>query len=268
MSMYKKLNNRKWLYQKYVVEKLSTIIITKLAGAKTPNSARQALIKQGIPLRSISDGLTCNRGDDTFRLNLEVINGCLLGDGFLRKYNKKSDVSYPYFAKRNIYQDHVSYVSGLLFAQNCQNRIRRCKERDMLGNLAIVFSLRSYVHKELLPLYKRWYPEQNNYKKVIPKDLSVTPTVLLHWFLDDGNSYIRKDRPTKQVCIVFCSESFTKDEQELLAAKIWRKFGVKCSVRKTQCGTGWRTFIHQKYADLFYEVIEKPVVDSLAYKWK
>jgi len=268
MSIYKKLNNREWLYQKYVVEKLSTIAITKLAGAKTPNSARQALIKQGISLRNISDGLTCKRQDDHFKLNIDVINGCLLGDGFLRKWNPKSDQSYPFFSKRNIHKDHIDYVAKILFGKNFENRTKKSREIDVYGNPLDIFCLRSYSYKELLTIYQKWYPEANDYKKIIPYDLEVTGKVLLHWFLDDGNSYVRKGRPTKQVCIVFCSESFTREDQELVSEKIWQKFGIKSSVRKTQWGTGWRTFIHQKYAGLFYEVIGHPPVASLAYKWK
>jgi len=91
--------------------------------------------------------------------------------------------------------------------------------------------------------------------------------MLLHWFLDDGNSYVRK-RKTKQVCIVLCSESFSRIDQELMSEKIWDKFGIKCSVRKCQSGTGYRIFVRQKYAGLFYDIIGPPVVSSLAYKWK
>ena len=267
MSKYEKLNNKEWLVQKYIAEKLSTKKICILSGAKTPNSVRQALMKYGIQLRSVSDGLTCNREDDGFVLDLEVINGCLLGDGFLIKYNKKSDMSYPYFAKRNINKDHILYVSSLIFNKNFEERTKECKEHDIFGNELNVFSLRSYSHKELLPLYKRWYPEWNNYKKVIPDDIKITSKVLLHWFLDDGSSYSRK-RNTKQICIVLCSESFSRESQELFSEKIFKEFSIKCSVRRTQCGTGWRTFVRQKYAGLFYEIIGPSPVPSLAYKWK
>src|SRR4051812_15045126 len=49
---YDLLNDKDWLYQKYVIEKISTEEIARLAGAKTANSARQALIRFGIELRN------------------------------------------------------------------------------------------------------------------------------------------------------------------------------------------------------------------------
>lgn len=269
-SKYELLNNKEWLEQKYLVEKLGTIQICRLAGAKTANSARQALIRHGIPVRSISDGLGVNR-EDSFVMNEEVITGCLLGDGFLRIWNSDSEVSYPYFAKRNINYDHVVFVAGLVFANGGKEQIAERKEKAAWdGSPYTVFELRSFVHRELKPWYDKWYPSLSERVKVVPKDIRITPSVLLHWFLDDGTSYLRK-RPTRQVVIRLCSESFSRKDQEMLCEKI-ELLGIKCRLHresgKACVGTGWRIEVKQSSADTFYNVIGPCPIQSMAYKWK
>lgn len=281
-SQYPLLNDKAWLEQQYLIYKRGTRGIAKLAGAKTPNSARQALIKFGIPLRSISDGLTCNREDDGFIFDEEVLNGCLLGDGWLRKHNRQSDVSYPYFSKGNIYYDHVQYVAQILFGSKWEDRItENYGISSQTGKPTHSFSIRGYSHKELLPVFDKWYPKSNKYVKLVPRDIQLTAKVLLHWFMDDGNSYKRKRkyheqerchkhsrRKTNQIIVVFCSESFSKEDQEFLAKKMYKNFGIKATVRKYTDGTGWRIYIPQSQANLFYETIGPCPVPSMQYKWK
>ena len=263
-SKYKKLNDKKWLYEHYIDKKLSTKKICKLAGAKTPNSVRQSLIRFNIPLRSISEGLTCNREDDGFIFEREILDGCLLGDGFLRSYNKKSDQSYPYFSKRNIHYDHVLFVANQIFDSSHKVRIQE-KNELFLGKYRTIFQLRTLSHKKLLEYFREWYPPNKNYKKTIPKNLVLTPTVLLHWFLDDGCSY-RRNRKTRQITITFCSECFSVPEQKIIQKQFKYNFGIKTWLHKTK--SGYRIEINQSYADKFYNVVGRCPVSSMEYKWK
>jgi len=164
MSKYPLLNDKEWLFKKYIEENLSTEKICSLVGAKAPNSVRQHLIKHSIPVRSIGDGLRANRETDGLIIDEEVINGCLLGDGFLCKWNKKSNNSYPYFAKRNKYYDHVKYVSRILFGEKWEKRVKENDEKS-LGKRHIIFTLRSLSNEKLQCYYEKWYPGWNNYKK-------------------------------------------------------------------------------------------------------
>ncbi len=264
---YPLLNDKEWLYEKYVKEELSTARIYKLAGAKTANSVRQALIRHSIPVRSVGDGLRCNNSDGII-INKEVIDGCLLGDGFLIKWNKESNKSYPYFAKRNKYYDHIKYVSQILFKERWKERVKESDEKS-LGKRLTVFILRSLSNKKLLSFYMRWYPEWNDYKKVIPKDVDISPASLLNWFLDDGNSYQRrKDSSTKQVVITMCSECFSKEDQQMIVDKIYEEHRLGFKVVAYSHGTGWRIRLPQAQTSLFYDVIGPCPVASMEYKWK
>lgn len=271
MNKYSLLDDKKWLYKKYIEEKKGTKEICKLVGAKTPNSVRQALIKFSIPVRTIGDGLRINAEDDGFLINKNIIDGCLLGDGYLQKWNKESNQSCPYFAKRNKYYDHIEFVAKKIFSDKWEKRIKINNEK-FLGKNQTIFTLRSLSNCKLQLYYKRWYPKYNGYKKIVPKDIKITPELLLHWFLDDGSSYLRKRKGSykKQIVIVFCSESFSKEDNEFLCFEMKKIFGLKATTRKNIRNNKeyWRIYIPQSQTDLFYSIIGPSPVASLAYKWK
>jgi len=265
---YPLLNDKKWLREKYEVKGLSTTQVAKLAGAKTANSARQALIRHGINVRSIGEGLTHNREDDGFIINHEVIEGCLLGDASLRKWKKDGPNANAYFAKTNKYYDHIAYVSSLLFpAKKEEEAIKEKKGSGDYSHLTH-FHLRSLTRPELNVYFERWYPHWNDYNKVVPEDIEITPTVLLHWFLDDGSSYRRKDRSTKGVYIILSTECFSLAEQNMLCEKIMSTFGIYCKPYPTNSGVGHRICVTQSQTKAVYEVIGYSPVSSLRYKWK
>ncbi|MHA1468937.1 MAG: hypothetical protein ACTSSP_00095, partial [Candidatus Asgardarchaeia archaeon] len=276
---YELLNDKEWLEQKYVEEKCSTRNITKLCGAKTPNSARQSLLRHNINVRNISEGLTCNREEDGFIFNIPVIEGSLLGDAGLGVYNRKSNISNPRFYKKNIGKDHIEYVYKQIFNKN-RMKIKKeisfpSKKWGFKKEFYTAYSIRSLSHKELKPLYRKWYPEWNNYKKVIPEDIDISPVSLLNWFMDDGTSYQRrKNSSTKQVVIILCSECFTKDNQQMIVEKIDKEYGKICKVfpysykYKGEYYKRHRIRVYQSQSSLFYDIIGSCPVPSMEYKWK
>ena len=278
-SQYKLLNDKDWLYQKYIIEKKGTPKIAELAGAKTSNSVRQALIKFNIPIRTIRDGLLCDRASDGLILNIEnkqIIEGSLLGDASLRVWDKLSVNAQAYFVKKQKFYEHISYVGEKLFGNNYEERI----SIESVGDRNY-YLLRSLSNGDLTKLYRKWYPKSNNYIKLVPRDLKLTEISLLHWFLDDGFSFERKRkykeggkylqlsrRKQKQIIIEFCSESFSKEDNEFLIEQINNNWALKASLRKTKKGTGYRVKISQTKTNDFFEVIGVCPVSKLKYKWK
>jgi len=244
-----------------------------LVGAKTPNSVRQALIRNEIPVRNIREGLTHNRESDGFIINKSVLEGCLLGDAGLQCWNKHSNISAPYFYKTNKYLDHIKYVGNFIFNKpfKIHNEINKINDHSL-----IYFNIRSYSYDILIDYYKNWYPESNGFKKIIPNNINIDEIVLLHWFLDDGCAHLRnrKDylshyKPAeRQILIFFCSESFIKEDQDWICDRFNDKYDLGMKTYKYEHGTGWRIKVPQSKADLFYEIIGPPPVESLAYKWK
>lgn len=280
--IYKELNDKEWLYKKYFVDKLSTLQIAELVGAKEPNSVGQALKRFGWSLRNHRDGIIRNT-EDFVIINKDFIDGSLLGDCSLGISNKNSDLTRPYLHKKNKYKDHLMWFAEQICPSShitIKEVTHSIKYKDVIKHHKL-FTFRTQSSNKLLEFYKRWYPSNNNYKKIVPTDLILTPTMILNWFLDDGSSTWRdrdgeicKSRnnasypqKTKQVIVSFCSESFTKEENEFLCNQI-KNFGINASVIKTSGGTGWRISIGQSSTNDFFNLIGECPVPSLAYKWK
>lgn len=275
---YSLLNNKEWLIEQYVSCQRNTTEIANMVGAKSGNSVRQALIRNEIEVRNQRESTDLSKVANTDNFNLndlskQVIEGSLLGDASLCVYNIRSENSYPYFKKKNKYYQHVLYVADSIFLQDGASRIS--KDLDTRHDTHY-YTVRSLSHLELLPLLRDWYPEYNNYKKVIPESLEVTPLVLLNWFLDDGHARIRNRNDykphwrnnKKQVIITMCTESFSKTDQEMLSEKIKRSFGLRFSIVKCNFGTGWRMILSQAQTTEFYNIIGTSPVGDLNYKWK
>lgn len=261
-SKYPLLNDKKWLCEKYLDQKLNPNEICKLVGAKNANSVTEALTKFNISIRD-RDELRSRKGFSV--LCNDVIEGGLLGDGFLRRWNRNSERSYATFCKRNKFLDHIELVAKSLFKNFTEYIKPEIKEYN--GKEFVYYLFMSRAYKSLVEYDKRWYPKENNFKKQVPRDLVLTPKMMLHWFLDDGSTSWRKDRKTLPVNLVFCSESFTLDDQMFLCEQL-HKFKLDAKITTTNSGTGYRVKIAARSVPLFFEIIGLPPVKNLAYKWK
>ncbi len=267
---YDLLNDKDFLLQKYMIEGLSTENVAQLAKAKTPNSARQALLRFGIHVRDSREGQIHSRTEDGFVLSKyvqEVVEGGLLGDAHLKIHNKNSEICAPAFQRRNKFYDHVEFVCEQI---GCDSSKIKREER-----VFPIYHFATLTHDCLIPIYRKWYPAENNYVKIVPQDLVLTPVTLLHWFLDDGTSSWRNRKYPKgwkqrkeQVVLRLCSESFTKEDNQFLRDQMKTLFDISCSVTVAAAGTGWRVTVRQSAVPAFFEVIGPCPVPSLAYKWK
>jgi hypothetical protein len=284
---YPLLNDAQWLKSKYEDEKFSINAIAALVGNAEPGHVYQRLCRCGVKIRTKSEGHVFSREDDGFVLNemtKSVIVGALLGDGSLSSSNKKSDGSCPSFRKTNIYYDHVSWVAQLLFGDKWKSRVTERWTKGLgfgNGQPRRIFCIQGLTRKELMYYFRKWYPPENNYKKVVPKDIEINKTVLLHWFLDDGYSYkVVKKWKTKagihtreMIRVQFATEGFQKEELEMLCDKIKNQLGLIMYPRFHQRhgkidGTGYHLELSQKQISQFFKIIGPPPIKSLAYKWK
>jgi len=269
---YPLLNDESWLREQYFDKGLSTVAIGEMVQVKDCNSVRQALLRFGITPRNWLETRPQNNSHEEFILDMDVINGCMLGDGYMRKFNKSSKISLPYFTKKNKFLDHVQYVASFLFDEPnnfITSGVSKCLDKEFP-----IYQLRGHTDERLTEVYEKWYPASNNYKKIVPFDLELNERILLHWFMDDGSSYRRHGygRRSKQIVISFACESFTKEEQEFLAQQMFDKWGLRINVRYYRIGsdgsTQYRMHLAQSQSDLFFSIIGPPPVPSLAYKWK
>ena len=276
------LENKEWLSVKYVEEKLSLSKIGKILNTNHCN-VRSALVRHEIPLRTHSQGQKtryeqdgCN---DYFIFKKNVIEGCLLGDGGLVKSNKNNENSFAVFRKKNIGYDHILHVANLIFSEQADKRISQTQYDDDKFVFSkykpkTTFRFATLAHKKLNDLYLDWYPESNDFKKLIPDSLKIDETVLLHWFMDDGYSYWANAKGKyKYLRIQFATQCFTKDSIDKLSSKIKDSLGLKINPRYHQRhgkikGYGYFMELSQSQNHDFFDLIGPCPVPSMAYKWK
>lgn len=208
LSKYSLLNNEQWLLKKYCEEKLTTYDIKQLTGA-SHDTVGNALKRFKIPIRSQYKRNILNREDDCFVLNLSVIEGGLLGDATLRCRDNYSLIANPYFKRCNKFLDHVEWVANQCFHTDSFARIKFNHRYDArIKKYTDSWCFESLTHKELRPIFDRWYPENNNRVKLVPKDFVLDTTSLLHWFLDDGSCSIRPRKFVNSYRLSFCTWFF------------------------------------------------------------
>lgn len=254
---YSQLNDFDWLYEKYITNQMSTLQISTLVGCKTANSVRQALIRFDIPIRNISESLTIN--NDIIVINDSVITGCLLGDGWLRRFNNNSELSYPYFIKKNKYKSHIEYIASYFYTSYDNYITPEIKN----GNLYYIF--RTNVSDSFMPFYKKWYIDGTRQP---PDDINIDNISLLHWFMDDGSTYLRRPNSCiKQIVTTLSCEGFHINKIEMLESKL-QLLGLQFKVSKCNSGVGYRLSLSQRYYSDFIDYIGTCPIKEFLYKWK
>lgn len=281
-SCFDKLNDIKWLKDVYLTKKLSSCKIAKIVGdGCTFGHVIKALQRMNIPTRNRSEGKLINRGDTGFKFIRDVIEGSLLGDGGLSKYNIDGNAN---FNLTSIHKEYLEYYSNIIFKDSDRIFVKsvESKDNEIRGKKYISkpsFYLLSKVEFELTKLYNEWYPYNI---KIIPDNILVTKRTLLHWFMEDGYSYRvtrrwgkRKEKITNSIRIQFSTQSFNKDDLDMLCSKIYYKFGLKMYPRLHKRhgkirGSGYYIELSEskEQRELFYRIIGKCPVKCFEYKWK
>jgi hypothetical protein len=249
------MKNFEWLNEQYILKQRTSISIANELNCH-PTTIQKQLKKYGIPIRNHSDCQIKNKNND-FIFNLDVITGCILGDASLKKEHKNGNAR---FTKTNKHKEHIEFVANSLFKNSKKHikpEIRKYKNKKLT-----YFRINTNRNKQLTELYHDWYPKS---VKIIPKNIKITPTVLLHWFLDDGYSYYVNK---KYLFVNFCSECFTKKDQLFLCEVINDNFSLNANITKCIWGYGYRIRITSKKVHEFFDIIGKSPIKVFNYKWK
>jgi len=148
---------------------------------------------------------------------LDIIEGDLLGDGCITKYG-----TYQQEAKDKKY---LEWRGGLLNRGGIKCKIIPTKSKSSYSKSKKPFYL-LYTHScpAFFELRKRWYIKNSKGKEIkrIPPGIKLTPTALLHWYLDDGNLKHDK-RPGKiggRPLVRLFTNDFLREDIKLLLEKL------------------------------------------------
>ncbi len=108
---------------------------------------------------------------------------------------------------------------------------------------------------QAVDIYKEWYP---NGTKIVPRNLQITPTILLHWFIGDG-SYNDTE-------ISFSTHSFPPNDVDWLVYLLNKTLGIKSHWRYDKSSPNndqpFLVIGRQRDRQIFFEYIEES--DSLS----
>ncbi len=139
---------------------------------------------------------------------MEIINGCLLGDGSICK-TSSSNCLFSEAHKLSARE----YVEKL--ALELGEWAGRTGEHKNSGGRDVQWQIRSKKHAYFNSLRTLWYPER---KKVVPANLRLTPLTLAHWFCGDGTNGYASPIPHGIISIATCG--FTLDDVEYLVKRL------------------------------------------------
>jgi DNA-binding XRE family transcriptional regulator len=183
----------------------------------------------------------------------DVITGALLSDACIGLDRGK----YPRYKLTAKDKSFLLWFQKLLKKFSIKSFISR------ENNSSRIFSLNIYVNTSPFPelgeLRDKWYKKVNGkILKVIPRDLKLTPTTLLFWYLGDGSLIRRKNDENRVPFIVLATNNFSKEDINFLIKKL-KKLGLNfypvkyksgftgkgcgyCLYSNTQDGTPFRFF--------------------------
>lgn len=189
-------------------------------------------------------------------LQKEFINGTLLGDGFLVKPNNKGEHGRLKLKQSNIQKEWLNFKCQALkdfkYSLDYEDpSVSLNKERKINSSDSITarFSSNPYWSKER----EKWY----NYKKIVPKNLKLTPLSLATWYMDNGSL-----KSNKKDCIL-CTECFDDDSLNILIQQLLN-MNIICSTFKKNKGKA--IGIYGKNANKFFELICEYIIPSMQYK--
>lgn len=243
----------KWLYNKYINDKLSIAQIAEELKIDS-SSVRRWLKNYNIHSRSKGEGRHLRNKENHCNLSpeaIEWINGELLGDGCIQKSSNYT-VKFGYSSK---HPEYIEYIRDTLkgFGIEQAGKINKYYHKTMD---CYSYHYCSLCYPELMIIYKKWYP---NNKKTIPNDIQLTPLTLRQHYIGDGCLTHRDDcRP--YIHLATCG--FSISGVELLIRQL-----IELGINATRVITSNAISIPVDSTKDFLKYIGECPVKCYIYKW-
>jgi len=177
-----------------------------------------------------------------------ILDGLLLGDASI-----PAGQNLLHFSQRFDRRGYVEYVADQLGVPRDRVRDRVRQPDSRTGRSYSCSELRTLSARTFADLRVRWYP---NGRKVVPRDLRISPECVLNWFLCDGSC-----SPTRgNAQLILCTDAFAPADLDFL-----RDLLAGADIDATVCGKRLR--VRQNSAARFYDYIGPCPVSCFAYKW-
>lgn len=190
---------------------------------------------------------------------IEIINGSLLGDGFLSRYITNSDrkncnsklmINYS-----TVNVEYANYIFSLLNLE-CKT-YKYCFNRN-LENKKIkdngIVTINTCQNQSFNSFRDIWYPFGI---KMVPSNIVLTPLTVAVWFQDDGYKH-------KSGSYYLCTDNFSFADLKILQKALLRDFNVKSSVHWN--GIKQRIYIKKESSETFKNITQSFICPFMKYK--
>jgi len=155
-----------------------------------------------------------------------IIEGGLLGDGCIAKYETSQRGNYLQEAKD---REYLEWLGELLNKIGIKYKVISTNHKDSYSKNKNYYCLYSHSCPAFYEFRKRWYIEgKNRGIKRIPPNLKLTPSTLLHLYLGDGD--LKHDKRTGKrggrPSVGLSLNDFSKEDIELLIKNFKRDFNL------------------------------------------
>lgn len=165
----------------------------------------------------------------------DLITGCMLGDGSIRRQNKNHNTRFE-FGQKSERKQYVRFVYDSLKPYSIWIRDQKPVKgpvRNKNGSISqkcgkLCQSTKMYtVSCELFKkMREQWYKEE----KIIPDDIKLNWTSFAFWFADDGHNNHQKKT------ITLSTNCFCQEDVEKLSFFLYRDLGIESNVRNWSLG--------------------------------
>lgn len=209
----------------------------------TPREAGR--VTYSAEIRALKRNLRMNQRQEA------VMIGSILGDGHLDANWSKTN--YRLKISQSVrQQEYVQWKYGIFRDWVLTGpKVHRTTNSLRFGTIS---------HPEITHLHSVFHRGR---KKIVPDTIGdyLSPLALAVWFMDDGNIRKTGDRVYGYY---INTQSFTQDENALLAGVLNKKFGITTAIYQNHGKP--RLYIGAKSKSLFREIVRPFVLPSLQYK--
>ena len=181
------------------------------------------------------------------QIQLSVIIGSILGDGYIRiiKGRKDAFLEINHSIKAKEYVDWKYSILKNICVSGPKKRI--------IDERRTAYRFYTKQHGEISALLEKFY---KNGRKIIPSSLKLDPIILAIWFMDDGSKSRRYD-------VYLNTQQFSLNDQKIILAKL-RGLDIKARLNKDK--KYYRVRILKESILRFNQLIYPHIIPSLKYK--
>lgn len=193
----------------------------------------------------------------------EIMCGALLGDA------SKMSPSSLKFVHGNEQREYIYWKSEEMKSIMSPSGVKGTTYTDKIsGKERISWQFFTSANTDVEKIISEFYP---NGEKLVPiKMLDNIGTLgLAIWYQDDGMVDFGRDLEKEFIITPvykLCTDSFSKDECEMITRWMKQKFGLGAGLVPSSNGKGWRIKIDNESSDAFRKLIEPHVLPSMRYK--